>query len=711
MLGVNSMTGGGEGQPSMRGTPERRKGSFRSVRSARAVAAELTDHGSEDDYRSAVMATVDGILVVDTQGRICLANPSAEDLLGQGQTLIGHPFGFPLAAGDRFAELDSVGADGSHAVIEMHVGPITWSGQDAYVVTLRNITDRKLVERQLKDSEERYALAARGAHDGLWDWDLTADRLYTSPRWREIVGCGDGDMSESPDDWLERAHPDDIEELRAAVDKHLESESEQFVLEHRLQHKDGSYVPVLSRGVAVHEHGRPVRFAGSLTDLTTRQQLSHKALHDGLTDLGNRTLFIDHLENAIARERRLQGGLLFAVLFLDLDNFKLVNDSLGHAAGDALLVAVANRIQSELRSADICSRLGGDEFAILLEDVSDIPSVLSATKRIQQEIARPVELAGESLYTSASIGIVMGGDENVTALDVVRNADIAMYRAKRRGQGNLELFDRGMQAEALERLRLQTDLRRGVERSEFITWYQPIVNLSDWRITGFEALLRWRHPDGAVDAAERFVEVAEETGMIVPLSWQVLDSVCQQAKPWVDVDSSLRMSVNVSDRQFAQDDFIDQVEQRLAAAGIEGDSLQLEITERVVILDLDAATARMKRLHALGIDVLVDDFGTGQSSLTALHRLPIDGVKIDRSFVQRLESEEGGKIVETVLALAKSLGLRVIAEGVETLGQRQLLLDLGCDVGQGFLCAHALEGAEATHLLRDGKAVPAALSA
>jgi EAL domain-containing protein (putative c-di-GMP-specific phosphodiesterase class I) len=214
-----------------------------------------------------------------------------------------------------------------------------------------------------------------------------------------------------------------------------------------------------------------------------------------------------------------------------------------------------------------------------------------------------------------------------------------------------------------------------------------------------------------VDAAERFVEVAEETGMIVPLSWQVLDSVCRQTQQWLNVDSDLRISVNVSDRQFAQDDFADQVEQRMATAGIEGRSLQLEITERVVILDLDAATARMKRLHALGIDVLVDDFGTGQSSLTALHRLPIDGVKIDRSFVQRLEAEEGRKIVETVLALAKSLGLRVIAEGVETLGQRQLLLDLGCDVGQGFLCAHALEGPDASDLLRSGKAVPATLSA
>ena len=676
-------------------------------RLASRMITEGSVAGSESDYRNAVMATLDGILVVDLEGTVLFANPAAEGLLEQGDRLQDSPFGLPLTTSHSFAELDRVAADGSRIVIEMHVGPISWGGLAAYVVTLRNITDRKAVELKLKEGEERYALAAKGAHDGLWDWDLTADRLYTSPRWHQIAGCEDADMSESPDDWLDRAHPEDIVALREEIERHLSEQTDQFVHEHRLRHGDGSYVPVLTRGVAVHDRGRPVRFAGSLTDLTTRQQLSHKALHDGLTNLGNRSLFIDHLENAIERQRRLEDGLSFAVLFMDLDNFKLVNDSLGHAAGDELLVAVAGRFQACLRSVDQCSRLGGDEFAILLDDVGDIGAVLAATRRMQKEIARPFDVAGEAVYTSASIGVVFGGDDSLTAGDVVRNADIAMYRAKRRGPGNLDIFDREMQDEALERLRLQTEVRRGVERSEFLVWYQPVVALDDWRITGFEALLRWRHPNGDVEDAGRFVDSAEDTGMIVPMSWQALGAACRQAKVWLDVDADLRMSVNVSDRQFAQEDFADQIEQGLVEAGIEGSALQLEITEEVVVRDHQAAISRVERCHELGIEVLVDDFGTGESSLTALHHLPIDGVKIDRSFVRRLEAEEGGEIVETILSLARILGLSVIAEGVETLGQRQRLLELGCNVGQGYLCARALEGAEATRLLRKGKASPA----
>jgi diguanylate cyclase (GGDEF)-like protein/PAS domain S-box-containing protein len=669
------------------------------------VTAERKNADSELDYRDAVMATLDGILVVDHQGTIRFANPAAEGLLGRGEALVGNPFGLPLA-GDDFAELDRLAPDGSHLVIEMHVGPISWNHLDAYVVTVRDITQRKTVERQLKESEERYALAARGSNDGLWDWDLDAELLHTSSRWREIVGCGDVDMTESPNEWFERTHPDDMAALQEAIDRHLGTHSDQFVHEHRLRHKDGHYVPVLCRGAAVDENGRPVRFAGSITDLTTQKQLSHEALHDGLTNLGNRTLFIDHLQKAIARERRLKGAWRFAVLFLDLDNFKLVNDSLGHTVGDELLVAIAGRIQSCLRSADLGSRLGGDEFAVLLDHVGDIHSVLAATRRIQDEIAHPLPLAGESVYTSASIGIAFGGEDQASAEDVVRNADMSMYRAKRRGHGNLEIFDRGMHAEALERLRLQTDLRRGIERDEFHVWYQPMVNLADWRITGFEALLRWRHSGGDVVGADRFVDTAEDTGMIVPMSWQALAKACRQTQAWLAVDAGLKMSVNVSNRQFAQADFTDRIAQVLEEVGIEGSAIQLEITERVVVQDHEVATSQMKRCHSLGIEVLVDDFGTGQSSLTALHRLPIDAVKIDRSFVNRLEAVEGGEIVETILALARSLDLRVVAEGIETLGQRERLLQLGCNIGQGYLFAHALEGSAATQLLQSGTAGP-----
>jgi len=699
---------GDSGDPTMR-IPETELVSS-DPSSATRVTVQRKGSDTDLEFRDAVMATHDGILVVDHQGTIRFANPAAETLLGRGDELQGHPFGLPLA-GDDFAELDRLAADGSHLVIEMHVGPISWNALDAYVVTVRDVTDRIAVERQLKESEERYALAATGANDGLWDWDLISDHLYTSARWKEIVGSEDAGTSQSPNEWFSRVHPDDKAALQQAIDRHLNGKSSHFVHEHRLQHLDNHYVPVLSRGAAVFGDGRPLRFAGSLTDLTEQKQLSFQALHDGLTSLGNRTLFINHLEKAIARERRLEGGWRFAVLFMDLDNFKLVNDSLGHAVGDELLVTIAGRIQGCLRSADIGSRLGGDEFAILLDDAGDINSVLAATRRIQEEIARPIALAGESIYTSASIGISFAGDDHATAEDVLRNADMSMYRAKRRGHGNLEIFDRGMHAEALEKLRLQTDLQRGIERGEFHVWYQPMVNMADWRITGFEALLRWRHSGGDVVGADRFVDTAEDTGMIVPMSWQALGEACRQTQAWLDVDPSLKMSVNVSNRQFAQADFADRIEQVLDEVGIRGSAIQLEITERVVVQDHEAASMQMKRCHSLGIEVLVDDFGTGQSSLTALHLLPIDAVKIDRSFVNRLNAEDGGEIVETILALAKSLGLRVVAEGIETLGQRDRLLQLGCRIGQGYLFAHALEGSVATRLLRGGKAGPAVLDA
>ena len=667
------------------------------------MTSEREPIGSEGDFQTALMSAIDGILVVDLHGTVLFANPMAETLLGRGASLEGRPFGMPLASTDHFAELDHVSAAGSHLIVEMHVAPIFWSGIGAYIVTLHDITEQKTVERRLRESEQRYALAAEGANDGVWDWDLVTNHLYISPRWREILGVGDINLTESPEEWFGRAHPEDVAALRLAVARHLKAEGVHFVHEHRLRHRNGSFVPVLGRGVAVHDEGKPVRFAGSLTDLTTRQELSYRALHDGLTGLGNRALFIDHLESAIDRERRRLGEFRFAVLFLDLDRFKLVNDSLGHSAGDTLLTTAAKRIQNCLRAVDTACRLGGDEFAVLLEDVSGIEAVITATRRIQDVMARPIDIGGESVYTSASIGIVLGVQEHATADDVLRNADIAMYRAKSGGPGNWEIFDDGMHRQELQRLRLHTEMRRAVERSEFFVRYQPMVDLADGQITGFEALLRWHRPGAETADADAFIGLAEDTGMLLPLGWNALESACHQVSAWREMDSHLRVSVNVSNRQFAQVDFADQVERAIDDAGVDGSALQLEITEGVIVQDHEAAAYQLERCHALGIELLIDDFGTGHSSLTALHRLPLDGVKIDRSFVNRVEREEGGKMVETIVGLARNLRLNVIAEGIETRDQCNRLLELGCSEGQGYLFAPAVDPAEATQLLHAGR--------
>jgi diguanylate cyclase (GGDEF)-like protein/PAS domain S-box-containing protein len=661
------------------------------------------DHQSESGFRDAVMTTIDGILVVDPEGRVHFANPSAETLLAcPADQLLARPFGLPLGATDDIAELDLVRRDGPPLIIEMHVGPISWGGNDALVVTLRDITGRKTVERELRASEERYALAAHGANDGLWDWDLVANCLHTSPRWNEIVDLDEADMDEEPSRWFGRVHPDDLPSLQQDMDQHLGGKSDRLANEHRVRRRDGSYRSVLSRGVAINQGERPVRFAGSLTDLTVRQELRRKALHDSLTSLANRALFLDHLKTALAREQRNPGRYKLAVLFLDLDRFKLVNDSLGHSAGDALLIEVANRIKNCLRSTDVAARLGGDEFAVLLDTVESCEAALSATLRIQQDIARPIETRTDQLYSSASIGVAFSDQRYQDAEQMLRNADIAMYRAKGRGPGNCQVFEHEMHRQALRRLRLHTELRRAVEDSDFTLRYQPIVDLTTERVMGFEALLRWQHGTRGTLDAESFIEAAEETGVIVTLGWEALGAACRQLKKWDEVAKPTRVSVNVSNRQFAQSDFSDRVEQTLTEAGIDGSALQLEITERVMIQDYEMTTAHLNECHDLGVEIQIDDFGTGQSSLTALHRLPVDTVKIDRSFVSRLESNEGGEIVEAILALARSLHLHVIGEGIETLDQQSHLLTLGCSTGQGFLFAPALESKEATRLLVKG---------
>jgi len=433
-------------------------------------------------------------------------------------------------------------------------------------------------------------------------------------------------------------------------------------------------------------------------------RLRYAAFHDPLTGLPNRALFIEQLKQAVGLAKRHK-DYSFAVLFLDLDRFKYVNDSLGHNHGDDLLVAFSRRLQSCLRRTDIVARFGGDEFAVLLNYVKDPTDVIRVAEKVQQALLMPFNLDGQDAVTTASIGIALSAAGYDLPEDVLRDADIAMYRAKDNGKARYEVFDETMHARAVSRLRVESDLRRAVERQEFRLHYQPIVALEDFRLRGFEALVRWKHPERGLIPPGDFIPVAEETGLIQQIGEWVLREACCQMKEWQMIfrnDPPLFVSVNLSGKQFAQADLTEKVAGTLRETGIEPQSLKLEITESVVMGDREAATETLRQLRALGIQLGLDDFGTGYSSLSYLHRFHLDTLKVDRSFVtQMMEQAETLEIVRTVITLAQTLGMDVVAEGVETNQQLALLRQLGCENGQGYYFSKPVEAVEAEKIIID----------
>jgi diguanylate cyclase (GGDEF)-like protein/PAS domain S-box-containing protein len=568
--------------------------------------------------------------------------------------------------------------------------------------------------RALSESEERYALALAGANDGLWDWDLRTDRLYYSPRWKQMLGFDVTEVGELPGEWFERVHPADRAKVQQAIRGHLHERTAHFESEHRIRAKDGRYRWVLARGLAVKGiDGTPTRFAGSLTDMTERKraenQLQHDALHDALTGLPNRVLFLDRLEHAIRRRVRQDAPETIAVLFLDLDRFKLVNDSLGHLAGDRLLVDVARRLETALRPGDTVARLGGDEFTILLEDLDDRAESTAVADRVLALLTEPFRLEDRELYLSASIGIALPAP-GTTAEEVVRDADAAMYQAKAEGKGRHAVFDTALHDQAVARLDLETRLRRGLGEgapSGVEVVYQPIVDTSSLRVVGFEALARWRDESGEVLAPELFIPVAEETGLIAELGRQVLLESCRQLAEWrAEGVDALAMSVNIARRQLLEPGFCDEVEEALATHQLAPELLRLEITETEAAADPEAVRDALEQLRrTLGIGVHLDDFGTGASSLTFLRGFPGDALKIDRSFVLAMGTDEGAfQIVKAIVGLAHNLQMTVIAEGVEREDAFRTLCELGCERAQGFLFARPLPAADARELL--GRPLP-----
>lgn len=571
----------------------------------------------------------------------------------------------------------------------------------------QEISERKRVEQALRVSEERYALAIRGANDGLWDWDLKSDRIYFSPRWKSMLGFSEEEIENLPQEWYKRIHPEDIERVKLDLSAHLNGVTAQFQNEHRMRHKDGDYRWMLSRGLAVRDAEDLVyRMAGSQTDITDRknaeEKLLHNAFYDILTGLPNRALFMDRLHYAIERSKRRK-DYQFAVLFMDLDRFKNINDSLGHITGDQLLVSIASKLSSGLRATDTVARFGGDEFVILLEDINDISIATRIASMIQNKLSASFNISGHEVFITTSIGIVLSSLGYHQSEDVVRDADIAMYTAKANGKNRYEIFDPTMRERIVERLELETELRQAFEQRKLIIHYQPIVSLKTGQINGFEALVRWNHPTRGILAPAEFIPMAEETGMIISIDRWVLREACRQMRLWQEqfpLIPPLTVSVNLSGNQVAQPDLVEQIELILRETGLEARYLKLEITEST-IMENNALTSEMfRRLRNLGVEVQIDDFGTGYSSLGYLHQFPVSALKIDRSFVSRMDPTSNNmEIAQTVVILAHDLGMETVAEGVETEQQLDQLKALSCEYGQGFLVSKPLSPEDVNILL------------
>ncbi len=564
------------------------------------------------------------------------------------------------------------------------------------------VARRERAEAALRESEERYALAARGANDGLWDWDLKTGVMYFSPRWKSMLGLQEDAVGAVPEEWFSRVHPDDLAGLKAELQAHLDNVKPHFEHEHRIRHADRTYRWVLTRGLAVRDQtNTATRMAGSQTDITDRkraeEQLVHDAFHDSLTDLPNRALFTDRLRQSCERARRTE-GYSFAVLHADLDRFKVINESLGHAEGDLVLKKAAERMLACLRPGDTLARLSADEFLMLLEDVKHASDATRIADRIATELGRPFTIGNQEVALTVSIGIVLSPREHGRPEDYLREADLVMRKAKARGRARMEMFDAVLYERTVERLQLETALRRAMERQELEVYYQPVIDLLSGRLVGLEALVRWRHPQRGILLPAEFLPIAEEAGLMVAIDRFVLSTACRQVRQWLNKFpklGDLSLSVNFCGRHFAEPDLLFFISTVLAESRLEPRRLSIEITEGTLVESVSYTQSILFKLQTLGVRIHIDDFGTGYSSLGYLHHFPIDSLKIDRTFVSQISSATANvPIIQTIVSLAHSMGMQAVAEGVETRAQILNLQSLNCRHAQGFFFSPPVDAGE-----------------
>ena len=576
------------------------------------------------------------------------------------------------------------------------------------------------IRRHLVEQDQLFRLISENAADMIALVDREGHRLYNSPAYETVLGYSAEELSSTSS--IDQVHPDDRERVIEAARKANSTGSGQRI-EYRMRHKDGSWRILESTASPIrNKHGEVDRIVIVNRDITERkraqEQLAHSTLHDGLTNLPNRTLFLDRLQHVITMSKR-QTRYQFAVLFIDVDDFKVFNESLGNAFGDELLIQIAQRLTASVRSLDTISRnfgndsqsgnsdstlarLAGDEFTILLDEIRDSADSVRVAERIQQRLADPFHISGHEIFICVSIGIAVSVAADTGAEDMLRDAEIAMHRAKRAGKARCQLFDGAMHASAVARLRLETDLRKAFDRQEFLVYYQPILSLADQRIVGFEALSRWQR-DGKIVSPAEFISVADEIGLIVSINRSLLREGCQQLKAWNAQFPSrppLKLAMNVSPKHFVQPELAAEIDLIVKESGLVPSCLQLEIMETVAMGDPDRAATVLSELRSIGVGLSIDDFGTGYSSLSRLQQLPIDTLKIDRSFIMRMEEEpESYEIVRTIVTLAHNLGLKVVAEGAETAAQVKTLTLLKCDFVQGYFFSKPASAAAITALL------------